>query len=541
MTIMRLLTFGLIFLCTSCGLILQNTATKNFKDPVTKTKEYKSLNRFQQDFLYLKTICEKYFPLADKYFPKNERVRLEEVILKELSRSNLTDLEFQLYLKKYLSHFENQHTWTGLKGVTITGIYPFFLYSQESNWYVSNLSTQLNAGFLGQKVLLINNVPVNDYEKQLFNFVSAENDISKRKSVSFWWNRPASHEFLNGQKIDSLKLTLDNGEILNVPKITSGQINFQLSDKDFKKHPITTPKDRIYDYQIIDSIGVTYFQFHQCYDKIEIKEGMKSYVRPWLRPIARLYVNIQTSKKKPSKRIKKYFDPERPIFSQYVSQMVKESNEKGVNKLILDLRNNSGGSELICLQLLYHLTDKENLKDFELYVPNTDFYKHYFKNDYKEKIELYTKKHGTRPPKDSLFHAGYNNSNEKLFDKITDPKSPYFIPKERPVFKGKIVVLADFSTHSAGALFTTLIQDNKVAKVIGTDVSNNPTGPSTWTPFKLPNTKIGASISSQYLVRPDKSKSNKFIPDIYVEKSYNDILNGKDPLFEKALEILNED
>jgi C-terminal processing protease CtpA/Prc len=34
--------------------------------------------------------------------------------------------------------------------------------------------------------------------------------------------------------------------------------------------------------------------------------------------------------------------------------MITDSNEKGIKKLIIDLRNNNGGSENICLQLLYY-------------------------------------------------------------------------------------------------------------------------------------------------------------------------------------------
>lgn len=489
----------------------------------------------------MKTICEKYFPLVDKYFPGNERLEIEKMIYGKLNRKDVTDLEFRLYLKKYLSNFENQHTLVSLKGVSITGIYPFIPYNQDSSWYILNASTNIDRSFIGQKILSFNDTPVYEYEQQLFGLVSSENKTSKRKAILNWWYRPTYHEFIRGQKIDSIKLAIDNDQTLTVPKITSGQLKWHLSEKDFKQHPITKPKDRMYDYQIIDSLGVTYFQFHECYDIIEIKEGIKSYVKPWLRPIANLYVSVQTSKKKPSERLKKYFDPERPVFSNYVAQMIKESNDRGINKMILDLRNNNGGSELICLQLLYHLTDNDDLKDFDLYVKNGNFYKHYFKNDYKRKLDLYARKHGTYPLKDTLFYAGHANSDEKLFDKITDPKSPYHIPKDRPVFKGKIVVLADFSTHSAGALFTALMQDNKIAEIIGTEVSNNPTGPTTWTPFKLPNTKVEVSISSQYLVRPDKLKPDNLIPDLYMEKSYQDVLNGRDPLFDKALEILEID
>lgn len=522
-------------------MILQNSGTKNFKDPITKTSEYKSLNKFQKDFLYLSVVCDKYFPNADRYFPKDQRQIVEREILNNLNNRRLSDLEFRLHLKKYLSNFNNQHTWISLKGVTIEGIYPFIPYNKDSSWYLFNTLKSIDKDFIGQKISTFNNISIYDYEKQIFELVSAENTTTKRKAISNWWFRPTYHEFISGKQIDSVKLTFESGRMLTIPKITSGNLTWHLSENDFKQHPITKTKDRIYDYQIIDSIGTTYFQFHECYDKIEMKEGIKSYVKPWLRPIANWYVNRQTSKKKPSKRLKKYFDPERPVFSEYVSQMVKESNDKGVSKLILDLRNNNGGSELICLQLLYHLTSRQDLADFDLYIHNGLFYKHYFKNDFQDYINSYYEKHSKYPTADTLFHAGQANSKENLFDKITDPNSPYFIEKERPIFKGKIVVIADFSTHSAGALFTTLLQDNKVAQVIGTELSNNPTGPTTWTPFKLPNSKIEASISSQYLVRPDKTKSDKFIPDFYIEKSLQDIMNGHDPLFEKALEVLNKD
>jgi hypothetical protein len=279
-------------------------------------------------------------------------------------------------------------------------------------------------------------------------------------------------------------------------------------------------------------LKTTYFQFHQCYDKIEIKEGMKTYVKPWLHPLATVFINHQLKKKKPSNLLKNYYDPERPVFAMYISQMIEESNQKGIDKLIIDLRNNNGGSELICLQLLYHLTEKENLLDFKTFVKNEKIYNYYFNTNHK------VAKRYAKP--DSLYFIGNSNSTNTLLDKITDEKSPYYVAPNRPVFKGKIIVLANYTTESAGALFTALLQDNGIAQVIGTEVANNPTGPSAWTPLKLPNSKIKFSVSSLYLMRPDSSKGPIFIPNITLEKSVSDIIEGNDPLFDKALELLNK-
>ena len=477
--------------------------------------------------------------MVDTYFAKAEREAIEKEVLIRLSDPVISDWDFRLLLKYYLSHFENQHTRINLSGLTVTGIYSFIPYHQDSSWYILNLTKDYAFDFIGKKIIAINEINIYDYEKKLFKLVSAENEISKREGILFWLNRPTLHEFIMGHKLDSIKLTVESGESFWLKKKPSGKLVWHRIAQDFKSHLITRYRDRIYDYQIIDSLNLTYLQLHECYDKIELSEGIKSYVKPWIRPLANQYVKNQTKKKKPSKRLKKYFDPERPIFHEYISKMIEESNNAGISKLIIDLRNNNGGSEMICLQLLYHLTENENLKDFSVYIQNSNFYKHYFEKDFSEAIDFYRKKNGREPAKDSLFFAGFANSNQFLFDKLSDPESPYFIPKDRPVFKGKIAIIADYTTHSAGALFTALLQDNNIGSVIGTTVSNNPTWPTTWTPFKLPNSKFEASISSQYLVRPNASKPTLFQPDIVVEKSVEDLIHGKDPLFEKALDIIS--
>ena len=61
------------------------------------------------------------------------------------------------------------------------------------------------------------------------------------------------------------------------------------------------------------------------------------------------------------------------------------------------------------------------------------------------------------------------------------------------------------------------------------------------TPFKLPNSKLKGSIATKYLVRPDSAKSKMFVPDYRIQKSMHDFLDGNDPLFDKAVELLQPD
>ena len=62
-------------------------------------------------------------------------------------------------------------------------------------------------------------------------------------------------------------------------------------------------------------MDLAYFQFNKCHDKIDILEGIESYVKPWLQPLARAFVKRQFKKEKPSKLIASYYNPEYPVFT----------------------------------------------------------------------------------------------------------------------------------------------------------------------------------------------------------------------------------
>lgn len=129
---------------------------------------------------------------------------------------------------------------------------------------------------------------------------------------------------------------------------------------------------------------------------------------------------------------------------------------------------------------MYSLSENTQLKDFKDYAFTSDIYKAYFKEEY-EKLK-------------------------KIYDNIPDNKL-----------------------------------DNGIAAVIGTSVGNNPTGATTYAPFKLPKTEARVSIAATFLERPDKNAGTIQIPDYRIEYSINDLLQGVDPFFEKAVELIKND
>src|SRR5699024_4093576 len=100
------------------------------------------------------------------------------------------------------------------------------------------------------------------------------------------------------------------------------------------------------------------------------------------------------------------------------------------------------------------------------------------------------------------YPNGFKNCDSLIFEQIENSESPYYIPRDRSVFKGKIIVLVNSGTGSAAALFTTILKDNNIATIIGTSVGNNPIGATNYQPFKLPESKLTGSVASGYLIRP---------------------------------------
>ena len=118
------------------------------------------------------------------------------------------------------------------------------------------------------------------------------------------------------------------------------------------------------------------------------------------------------------------------------------------------------------------------------------------------------------------------------------PNQPYFIPPTRPTFKGRVIVLANANTKSAASLLTALLQDNHLAEVVGTTTANNPTGPTSVTTFKLPNSKILISLPGEYLKRAAPTQGELLIPNHWSEPALNDPATGNDTEFNKAVQLL---
>ena len=527
--IITLLITASLFL-SSCGVFLQSTGLKNYK---LKSKiECENLTDYQYDFIYLTKLLETGFPLLDSVFPENRRDSLKSVILKDLLWKDISKEYFFIQTSKYISNVHNQHTLAYPDKLVFKNKYPFRLFFSLNNWYLSDVNILQDSSLIGKKILQINNIDIKEIEKKLLQFTFAENLINQQKLIQNlqMFNIPEYLKEIGVIKnlTDTLSLAFDDVSI----EITPTKVKEQnLYNKIIPLYEITKPQNKTYFYNTYSSQNFAYLQFNSCHDKIDILEGIQTYVKPWLQPVAKAFVKRQFKKENPSPLLENSYNKDYAIFKDFMWELIDSLNNANISNLIIDVRNNPGGNATIGKQLLFFLTDKTEISGPNEYAYISDIFKSYFSDTYQN-----LKKENNGVLENGKLVSITQDKN--AFSEFLDSTSKYHIGVDRPVFKGKVYFLSNYNTGSAAALMITIAQDNCIGTIIGTSVGNNPTGATSWTQFVLPKTKTKAVMAVSFNERPDTSKGLEQIPDYWIEFSIQDYLTGKDPYFEKAIELI---
>lgn len=525
-----LMLIGFLLLFSSCASLIQKTAIKNYKPEKKIVGDY---NKYQHDLLYYNEILEDGFPYIDEVVPKNKRKAALQEAIDKLAGDEVDNMDFTIQSGKYLSLFNNQHTRINLKSPTETA-FPFRVHIYKNDWYLFNVSREVDSTLIGQKITAINNMSITDLQNQLKEYTYAENETNKVDLVRAYslYNRPKMlvETGVIADKSDGIRLDFENEDYAYLTPTKKEEI--KMYQVVLARKPIGGKNKDIYFYKLFPEQDFAYMQFNSSHDKIDFLGGIKNYVKPFYRPFALGWAKRQMKKKNPSEKIARYYNPKYPIFREFVAEMVDSLNDKNIDNLIIDLRYNPGGSVVLGKQLLYHLTDKNELVGFDEYAFNSKLTSTY----YPKQMKYWKEEFPDLKPNEPILIR----ESKTAFNRVTDKHSSYHIPPNRSVFKGNIYVLADTGTGSAAAILTTLFQDNEIATIIGRTVGNNPIGPTTYTPVKLPKTKARGSVATTFMERPKKDLGNIQQPDHWIEVSLEDLLIGRDPHIQKALELIRK-
>jgi len=236
-------------------------------------------------------------------------------------------------------------------------------------------------------------------------------------------------------------------------------------------------------------------------------------------------------------------DKEHLAYKKYLDSCFQFlSKNSAIKNLIVDVRNDGGGTDPNDILTFSYLTQKPYQENSSAYI---NFQKIPFPNYFVYEETEVPKKAEER----NEFEADLKEEFPILKGEIytQDPKFNLLLQPDKNSFKGQIYLLISPRIASAGSLFASLVAGNTNAITIGEETMGGYYGHNGHTPveYELPNTKIKTQFSIVNLEQdvPKKSKQlfgRGIIPDYEVVQTFDDFMENKDTQFEYTLKLLEQ-
>jgi ribosomal protein S9 len=217
-------------------------------------------------------------------------------------------------------------------------------------------------------------------------------------------------------------------------------------------------------------------------------------------------------------------------FMHFIDNSLDLAKRKGVNALVIDLRNNGGGYYSEMFYALENLVDKP-LVEFE------NAFHRFLTLPYKENIFVEDTANIT------YFDTLYKicTVTEKGIYQRKHSEIGEYSPNTDLQFACKFYVMVNGGTGSAAAIFASTLKDKMGATIIGEETNGSNYALNSETiRYELPNSKIKVTIP---LVRfyhdiDNKQKFSGLKPDIIKQPMQQDIADGRDAVLNYVIDSL---
>ena len=225
-------------------------------------------------------------------------------------------------------------------------------------------------------------------------------------------------------------------------------------------------------------------------------------------------------------RIPVFEDGEKQSYTDFIANAFKEIKAKKINALIIDLRNNEGGTDAFGFELYSYLTTKP-FRYYDHFTVATN--KPYSFSAYAQ----------FPPGIDSLKKTLVKVNNEYHF--IYKDGLGMLQPKPG-AFTGKVYILQNGYSFSVTSEFCSIAKDNNRAITIGDENGGTFQGNNSgaFALVQLPNTKIGLDIPllGYYMhLQHQHPKATGIPADYRVIPTIEDVLQKKDIVLEQAFRL----
>lgn len=416
--------------------------------------------QLQSDFTLLKEALQREHAGLYRYKNEDDFTQLSDSLYRVLNHP-MNQFEFSALIRFFLSFIGDGHTGCSLPSELMqyyaehVRMFPVQLYFTGESAFV--LCSNSNGLPPETELLSIEGMPINDIRKTLFRYLSSDGKIETKK---YWILNEIAFPFLYSWVF---------GEKSNYTvtyKTQTGQIKNTQIEADFLKGSCIPNRNN-----------------NSKYLQLEYNSGN---------------VAVLTIGTFSSERLRHTNED----FVKFLQMTFKEVKNKKVKKLIIDLRNNSGGDDQYGALLYSYLTNKSF---------------RYFAS-----IESNTRKFTMNE------HPGLG---------IQKPNADYF--------KGKIIFLINGLSFSTTSDICAIAKSHRRGKFVGEETGgayySNTSGETFQT--TLPNSSISISIPKNMYsnsVKRTKYQDRGIIPDYIVLPSISDKLENRDVQLYYALKLMNK-
>lgn len=359
--------------------------------------------------------------------------------------------------------------------------FPLFLKKNQGNWEIMGIiDNTLPEKNIGDRVTKINGMEMNEIIKQIQPLLAADGNSEEMigNSLPFLlWAVKIGHPF--------------SAEIIHKESGLSEVVQLQ-GTNDLSKYRTQRPKN---ENEKLDD-----------YITFEILDKNIGFID------AKSFYFVQNNK------ITKAFDKE---LEYYFAQL----NEKGVSNLIIDLRENGGGSGYPAEAILQKIAHKPYQQEGGSTMRISAQFKAFIDN-LPRPIRLIAKKGQMKN-----FYLHPIGTNVKEENKPSLPK------KVKNRFNGQVYVLIGPNTHSAAMMMANAIEDFDLGILVGEPTKSIPRELSNALPLKTPNAKVAFVVPATLFTRANGDANNyePVKPDVFIETTPEDVQLKRDSVMQYVL------
>jgi C-terminal processing protease CtpA/Prc len=227
-------------------------------------------------------------------------------------------------------------------------------------------------------------------------------------------------------------------------------------------------------------------------------------------------------------------------FNEKIRACFAQIKKDSIKSLIIDVRDNQGGSEVNGNELLQYITDKP-FNMYSLFLrKKSKRYCDRFREDYKwwARWFMTIRTHTWFDENAKIIFGSYVNTPYGEVDSLA---FPIIQPRDNPLrFKGQIFVLMNHYSYSATVGFLGAVKDYQIAPIVGTESGESPNGFGEAYYFDLPNSRLLCRSSTTFMLRPNRDPTmiSGLLPDYKVVQKQEDTEKGVDTVLRFCINFI---